>query len=612
MEFFLGIVRTIAFVFDRLIYGMIPRVYNLIVDVSILEIFKQHHIENFTNSIYVLLGVFMLFKLAFSLLTTIVNPDLLNDEKQGFTNIVQRSMVALALIVLIPTIFTYAMRLQSTLISRENNIFMKLFAGAQQHDVTAGQYMGEVTLSTFLTCSDDVPAEDNCENNLAGLLSDVTNLSLMHEKLNDKISGGSFIYNYSMLFSLISGGFVLIMLLVFSLDIAMRTVKLGFLQMVAPIAVISYIDPKASESGFFSKWLKASTNTYLILFFRIAAIAFMVFVISLVPEIWKDLDKEGNESSAFVVILIIIGILLFAKDAPKMIADLFGIEDVGMGTLGKALKGAAVGATGLALGGAAMGAGALIGGATGLKHGGTLKSALYGSRKGIKSGVSGVYGAKGNVLGQAKAAFASPYGTVGEVGKAMKGEDHKWGFSKWQANMDEGVRRDAYKLEMEKEKEKYSAPYTAIEAAGEKPYTSGITPEAIEADKVMAGNLGSPSDTASIDENLKKINKIQTERNMYANGEFRDAFAAKSYSDLKLENLEKRAKIAQVKFENNEINDVEYRKTLDDHASAAKAAKAAGDKFDSVKKDHRKDSEKHDGIRSYKGITKSPDPFKKT
>lgn len=542
----------------------------------------------------------MLFKLAFNLLTTIVNPDLLTDEKQGFSKIVQRSMIALALIVIIPTVFTYAMRLEGTLVSKENNIFMRLFMGQGSSDEAAGQTIAGTSLRVFITCADK--EDEDCQTELEeSLLVDVTNLSAMQERLNDKDNRDEYIYDYLWLFSFVVGGFIFVMLLIFSLDIAIRTVKLGFLQVIAPIAVVSYVDPKSSESGFFSKWLKVCINTYLMLFFRIAAVAFMVFIISFIPEIFQKIkDDDGN---FFVVILIIIGILLFAKDVPKMLADLLGVEDVGFGTLGKALKGAALGATGLAFGATAAATGGLIGGVAGGIIGGK-GGILSGIGTGIKTGIGGVSAAKGDVWKQAKGAIPF-FSSVSAVGKDLKGDSFRWGPG---AKFGAFTKRAQYESKLAREKKAYIKDFEEITAAGKAGYRFS---NAEEASKILnkfgldPNNLN-PEELNKVRETLGKVEK---ERTKYSSKTFGDAFAAVEYSKARYRNLENRLEAAKATGLTAD-NSAEFQELLVKYGKARGTYEMAKEKFDKLKEVYAADAKKYEAFRAHEDrlkIEKSTD-----
>ena len=67
--------RTIPFVLDGLVYKLIPVIYKLFTDIANTSIFTEDIIDFFASKVYALLGIFMLFKVSFSIMTYIVNPD---------------------------------------------------------------------------------------------------------------------------------------------------------------------------------------------------------------------------------------------------------------------------------------------------------------------------------------------------------------------------------------------------------------------------------------------------------------------------------------------------------------------------------------------------------
>ncbi len=137
-----------------------------------------------------------------------------------------------------------------------------------------------------------------------------------------------YIIDYKFGISTAVGIGVLYLLLLFCIDIAVRSVKLGFLQMIAPIPIISYCDPKSKKDGMFSKWLKMCTSTYLELFFRLFALYFGIYVISLIGT-FKDVITNQKVDGFFVSVFMIIGILIFVKQLPKILEDSLGIKGSG-------------------------------------------------------------------------------------------------------------------------------------------------------------------------------------------------------------------------------------------------------------------------------------------
>lgn len=337
LEFALDLIRNLSFLLDWMIYGLMGQIYELIITIAkmsgdLFDTSSGSDISNLILNIYAVIGVIMLFKLTLSLLNSIVNPDQLFDQEKGFGKIVVRSIIALTLIVIIPTIFNYGMRIQSIIL--ENNVFERLFVG--EFDLTdncgsPGEDLARMSFGAFFRCKDDTP-ECKEMNEYFCNMSSMGNVAAV---LNDKDAGGSHIYTYLMFLSTIAGAFILLILILFSIDIAIRTIKLTFLQILTPIAVVSYVDPMSSKEGFFKKWVDATKSTYLSLFIRLAIIAFVVFFLYLIQSFdgGTHFDSAGPIQKGFIIILLIIGALIFARQAPKTIGNLFGIEDVGLGSL---------------------------------------------------------------------------------------------------------------------------------------------------------------------------------------------------------------------------------------------------------------------------------------
>lgn len=198
--------------------------------------------------------------------------------------------------------------------------------------------------------------------------------------------------------SMIAGLGLIVYLLLLCVEILVRRLKLFFLEVISPIPIISYVDPKDKN---FNQWFKMYISTYVDLFIKLISIS---LAISLLKSIFVDFW----ETDGFLIkFFYIVAILVFAKVLPTMISKIFGLDS--MGGSFKDIMGMAKGAAGFAAG-AALGAGAgLITGAAafGATKGQGFKNRLLAGAQGLGSGVSGALrgagsGARGNVLGGAR------------------------------------------------------------------------------------------------------------------------------------------------------------------------------------------------------------------
>ena len=156
------------------------------------------------------------------------------------------------------------------------------------------------------------------------------------QAIGEFLTGDSvYLFVFEWLWALVVGAVFLVILVGFTVDIAIRSIKLSILRLLAPIPIISYIEPKSSkDGGMFSSWVSALTSTYLDLFLRLAIVYFVIFLI-------QDMIVNGiiiNDASGMVgiisTIFIWIGLFLFAKMAPKFIKDVLGLKGLGMSNIG--------------------------------------------------------------------------------------------------------------------------------------------------------------------------------------------------------------------------------------------------------------------------------------
>lgn len=392
---FIKLIVSFFFFIDKLVYGFIPTIYDLLIQISRTTILSQSEINEFYQKVYLLLAVFMLFKVGFSLITYVVNPDDFSDKNKGVGKIGQNVIISLCLLVLVPYVFSMAYELQTIVL--EDNILAKLLLNKKNDNSidylnTAGESMAFTTLNAFYTpnvslnylyeCTAIYDNEgsgklnpkcfgvnqnedgtfsptDNSDSTMHYYVADdnktdetkpltreqyYTYLTGLRTKqmdlmfrldftkattINNRTGEDTFLIDYKPIFSTVTGIIVVFLLVGFCLDVGLRSVKLAFLQMMAPIPIISYIDPKSGKDGIFKKWYKMCFSTFLSLFVRLFALYFAVYIITQVGQM-TDVVNGALVSNRFVQIFIIIGVLMFAKQLPKILEGL-GIKMDGDG-----------------------------------------------------------------------------------------------------------------------------------------------------------------------------------------------------------------------------------------------------------------------------------------
>ena len=381
------VLRFMSFWVDKVIYSFIPNIYSVLMDIANTSIFTEEIIDVFASKVYALLGIFMLFKVSFSILSYIVDPDAFLDKSKGFSKLIGNIIITLTLLVITPWIFSQAMEVQQIIL--RDNIIGKIFSttGVNSTDVyESGNVMAYETFKAFFNFNVSNYGSYCNENDLTGSSADFSCIESINEIDSDdrqllkntlenshysssidnylkfeiaflRDSNDNFVMNYIPIISSLAGIAILLLLIVFCFDIALRSVKLGFLRMLAPVPIISRIDPKKGKETF-DKWVKSTIGTYLDLFIRLLAIYFAVFVITQVIDL-KFVDATTGlpaEVNVFVKVFIILGALLFAKQLPQLVQDLTGIKMDGKFTLNPLKKMSTVPIAGkaanLAIGGA--------------------------------------------------------------------------------------------------------------------------------------------------------------------------------------------------------------------------------------------------------------------
>lgn len=411
------LLRNVFIFIDSVVYNLIGKVYELFISIANTTIISEGTINTFANRVYALLAVFMLFRLSFSVLTYIINPDNINDKSGGGGKLIGNILITIILLISVPWLFGQVWDIQRDLLN--DNIIGKIILGntnvQASEQLNAGDNMAWTTFSAFFhpvvgACADNPSIYDGV--NLGGpcyealksvnadgttdvatsyvridksqLVSAISDSGLLNIKNDDE-----YVFEYLPFISTIAGGFIVYILLLFCIQIAVRSVKLGVLQLIAPIPVISYLDPKQGKDGMFKKWLKVCGKTFADLFIRLAAIYFAIFIITEITSGggMTDITTGTKQTSLLVKVLIILGALTFAKELPKFIEEITGIKLDGGFSLNPFKNNAILGGIAGGVMGAGMGA---IGGFAGnLMAGNGIGNAFRGFGKGLISGGAG-------------------------------------------------------------------------------------------------------------------------------------------------------------------------------------------------------------------------------
>ncbi len=326
----------------------------------------------------------MIFKLSLSIINYVINPDMLSDKSKGFGKLITNVVISLVLLAITPNLFNAAFNLQTDIL-KSNAIYQivtgrKLEKNMTDKDsdfnpnnqaklIAYGVYssfiykdLGDDKDLSKVNNQEDMYAEckegtTGCDSNTKCSGKNPYCLVAADTVTKSGEDGKDFANTYWFLISTACGGFVAYILLTFCIDASLRAVKLGFLQIIAPVPIMSMIDPKVGNDKVM-KWGKECLMTFIDLFIKLAGLFFAVDVIAAV--ISSNGMKKYSDASAvtnpFVQLFIIIGCLMFAKKLPSMLESILGIKlSGGDGFSLKKKLGGAVGGAALVAGGAMAG-----------------------------------------------------------------------------------------------------------------------------------------------------------------------------------------------------------------------------------------------------------------
>lgn len=337
------ILRTIFLAFDSIIYALISYLYKIFTFLSQVRLFENDRMKDLSNRMYIIVGVISLFLVAYALISAIINPDNATKGKNSsFSGIIKNIIFAIIGIALVPTIFSYAYEFQKRVLC--GNVIAKFFAVAPGTVSEGTDFSSEMAVTLFQSFyyvkADDESNVETSSTAYESIISDdgVMNLneafnSIKEDKkslfealgnFDDAFDNGDLGYLY--LISTVAGLYCAYVLLGFVIDIAVRAVKLSYLQVIAPLPIMTLILP--NQKKVFDNWLKKTTSCFLEAFVRVIAITFAAYAVRYLPEyVFGGEMQTCGEGITGVVLLLtraafIIGIFGFLKQAPKLIGEL--------------------------------------------------------------------------------------------------------------------------------------------------------------------------------------------------------------------------------------------------------------------------------------------------
>lgn len=392
-----GILKAIlGYIFlaiDSVVYFFVSQGFKMYIALAQFKLFDDKVFDDLINRTYIIIGVIALFIVAYALLNSIINPDNASKGDKSLSKIVKNFIFAIIGIAIVPTVFNYFYYFQRVVLC--NNLIPKILL-AQKGDDSQADLLNDdkigTQFATYLFQSFFYPKSienmnmTDVSNDGDLLKSEASkvevgyigeafdfeesvnaekfkqydkdntgkyNLQMAYEAAMDGemfftafriflLGGNGFAnsvlnntVNYMIIVSTIAGVYCAYVLASLCIDMAIRAVKLGYLELIAPLPIMTLIIP--GKDGVFKAWIKKTGSCAFEVFTRLFIVSFVIYLIRTIPQLFTatSFSYSGCTTSFWIITALLIralvycGLLTFLKQAPKFLSEATGIKSDG-------------------------------------------------------------------------------------------------------------------------------------------------------------------------------------------------------------------------------------------------------------------------------------------
>ena len=367
-QFLLAVLSFICLAIDSVVYFAITVAYKLFLALAQFEIFNNEAFDYLINRTYIIIGVVSLFVVAYSLLNSIINPDNTGKGNKSFAKIVKNVVIAIVGVAIVPTVFNYFYYFQRVVLC--NNFIPRLILQQVNTDTSTLENIAtelpELIFESFFYPNGLVADGNSDDNNFTDdlITSEASKIIINHSNpvydtdtysLADAYTNAKngysfwtsfepFIFSspgvsdnsiqYLIILSTVAGGYIAYVFLNLCLDMGLRAVKLGYLELIAPLAIMTSIVP--GQDGVFKNWSKKTISCAVEVFTRLFVVVFAVYLVGTVKNLLQPSFSSticGLALNPVYILLmraiIYFSIFAFAKKAPKFFSEATGIKSDG-------------------------------------------------------------------------------------------------------------------------------------------------------------------------------------------------------------------------------------------------------------------------------------------
>lgn len=421
MEIFMNVINVswvipavsgILLFIDSVIFAILEGIIDLVFIVGTIDMSAiSEDLQFLVTNIKSLVGVYILFKLSILFIQYLVEPDTFKDKSKGGESVLKNVIVVAVLLSLLSgnLLFGFFNDLQKVVFGTSgnyevlsalgiknlngdnNDMIQKLVFGKRNTVKPAHDLTVEIAQQFIFTCPGAGLTNDlsNCTPNkwrdtippnltfgieyvdpnlLFGQIAYSTygGVSFFQLMKLDGVGGWLSSAQYIAIISSIVGIYMIMKFMKLSLLVVIRFLKLLLMQILAPIAIVSYATPDGKKT--FSNFWKTYFTIYMELFLRLFIMYISIYLMTAILSNPKFFPTGSYDiiTNIILKILILVGISKFMDEMPELVSSFFGAKlgDAKQKSLTGILGGILGGGIGLATGvGGALSAGAGLGGA---------------------------------------------------------------------------------------------------------------------------------------------------------------------------------------------------------------------------------------------------------
>lgn len=398
--------NAIFLTLDGIAYSLLAYTYKIFMLIAQLNYNVLYAwVSPLVDRVNAIILVIIMFKIGYSLIQYMINPDKLDDTKAGGPALIKNIGICAGLLIIYSFVFSVLNEVTLLMIgvpdgyefttlkeiaditntgAEKGGFVSRLIFGSESNNVeNFGKEIAITTLSTFLyTKPGETSPLDKIYNEIQS--SDLESIDMM--KIVEVVAriGKDVEYKWPIV-STAAGLYLAWQIIKLSIELAIRIFKLIVLQTIAPLAIVSIVDGGTSNQTWKS-YTKALIGTWTDAFVRVGSLFIATaFIGKFFAERSELLPKAVGLTKGLITLIMLFAAFQCVKLIPNLLNQIFP----GMGTGEDHTKG-----FGKLLGGiAGAGLGALSGAAAGIIGGagaaGVVGNVLSGGFSGFQSGHKG-------------------------------------------------------------------------------------------------------------------------------------------------------------------------------------------------------------------------------